>query len=71
MQGTAQFPHQIADAPLSEAASVFDDATALDTASDRVGPQPTLGSLLVRHVLLQGEILPQIEINSLLCMLTD
>ena len=31
---------------------------------DMVDPQPTLVELLVRHVLLPCELLPQIEINS-------
>jgi hypothetical protein len=30
-----------------------------------VAPQPTLVELLVRHVLLPRELLPQIEINSM------
>ena len=64
MEGTAEVPHQIADAHLPEAAAVFDAATALDTVMDMVDPQPTLVELLVRHVLLPREILPQIEINS-------
>src|SRR5438105_446184 len=34
-------------------------------ATDMVDPQPTLVELLVRHVLLSREFLPQIEINSL------
>jgi hypothetical protein len=63
MEGTADVPHQIADVHLPEAASVFDAATALDTAVDMVDPQPTLVELLVRHVLLRRELLPQIEIN--------
>jgi hypothetical protein len=63
-EGTAEVPHQIAAAHLLEAASVFDTATALDTATDRGDPQPTLVELLVRHVLLPREYLPQIEINS-------
>jgi len=64
MEGTAEVSHQIADAHLPEAASVFDAATALDTAMDMVDPQPTLVELLVRHVLLPRELLLQIEINS-------
>src|SRR4029434_9948121 len=56
--------HEITDALLPQAASVFDAATALDTAMDMVDPQPTLVELLVRHVLLPRELLPQIEINS-------
>jgi hypothetical protein len=63
MQGPADVPHQIADAHLPEAASVFDAATALDTAMDMVDPQPTLVERLVRHVLLSREFLPQIGIN--------
>jgi len=43
MQGTTGVPHQIADAPLLEVASVCDAAPALDTAMDMVDPQPTLG----------------------------
>jgi len=33
---------------------------------DMVDPQPTLVQFLIRHVLLPRELLPQIEINSLL-----
>ena len=47
-QGPTDVPPQIADAHLPEAASVFDAATALDTAMDMVDPQPTLVELLVR-----------------------
>ena len=47
--------------------SVFDAATALDTAMDMADPQPTLVELLVRHVLLPREFLPQIGINSSIC----
>jgi len=64
MQGTADVPHPIAAAHLPEAASVFDAATALDTARDRVDPQPTLVDLLASHVLLPREFPPQIGINS-------
>jgi hypothetical protein len=64
MESTADVPHPIADAHLPEAASVFDAATALDTAMDMVDPQPTLVELLVCHVLLPRELLPQIEVNS-------
>ena len=66
-EGTAEVPHQIADAHLPEAASVFDAATALDTAMDMVDPQPTLVEFLVRRVLLPRELRPQIEINSYVC----
>ena len=64
MQGTADVPYQIADAHLPEAVSVFDAATALDTAMHMADPQLTLVELLVRHVLLPRERLPQIELNS-------
>jgi hypothetical protein len=64
MAGTAEVPHQSATAYLLEAASVFDATTALDTTLDMVDPQPTLVELLVRHVLLPRELLPQIEIKS-------
>src|SRR5262249_5129904 len=63
----AEGPHPSAAAHLSEAASVFDAATALDTATARVEPQPRLVELLVRHVRLPRELLPQIEINSYVC----
>jgi len=65
MEGIADVPHQSADAHLPEAASVFDAATALDTATDMLDPQPTLVEHLVRHVLLPRALLPQIEINSI------
>jgi hypothetical protein len=64
MQGTADVPSQIADAHLPYAVSVFDAATALDTAMPMADPQLTMVELLVRHVLLPRERLPQIEINS-------
>ena len=64
MEGIADVPPPSAAAYLPEAASVFDAATALDTAMDMVDPQPTLVELLVRHVLLPRERLPQIGINS-------
>jgi len=64
VQGTAEGPHPSAATHLPEAASVFDAATALDMATDMVDPQPTLVELLIRHVLLPRELLPQIEINS-------
>jgi hypothetical protein len=38
MEGTAEVAPQSADAHLPEAASVFDAATALDTARDMVDP---------------------------------
>ena len=63
MEGTAEVPPQIADAHLPEAASVFDAVTALDTVMDMVDPPPPLVELLVRHVRLPPELLPQIEIN--------
>jgi hypothetical protein len=63
MEGTAEVPHQSADAHLPEAAAVFDAASALDPAMDMVG-SPPLVELLVRHVLLPREFPPQIEINS-------
>jgi len=66
MESPADVPHQIADVHLPEAASVFDAATALDTAMDMVDPQPTLVQFLIRHVLLPRALLPQIEINSIM-----
>src|SRR5271166_1582681 len=47
MQGTADFHHQIADAPLPQADPVFDDATAFDTAVDMFDPQPAIVERLV------------------------
>jgi hypothetical protein len=70
-QGTVDVPYQIADAHLPEAVSVFDAATALDTAMHRADPQLTMVELLVRHVLLPRECLPQIEINSGDCSSTS
>jgi len=64
MQSTAEFHDQIADPFFPQANPVFDDAAALGTAVDMVDPQPTLVELLVRHVLLPRERLPQIGINS-------
>src|SRR4029453_13704501 len=64
-EGTADIPHQIATAYLLEAASVCYASIALDTTLDMVDPPPTLVELLVRHVLLPRELLPQIEINSM------
>jgi hypothetical protein len=57
VQGTTEFHDQSADAHLSEAAAVFDAATALDRALDMVEPQPTLVERLVRHVLLPRALL--------------
>ena len=68
MQGTAEVPHSIANAHRREAASVFDAATALDTALDMVDPPPRLVERLVRQVLLPREFLSQIEINSIVCV---
>jgi hypothetical protein len=65
--GTTEVSHQIAAAHLPEAASVFNAATALDPVMDMVDPQPTLVELVVRHVRLPRGLLPQIEINSLIC----
>ena len=64
MQGTTDGPYRIVDALLPEADPVCDDATALDPAMGLVDPQLTLMELLVRHVRLPCELLPQIEINS-------
>src|SRR5262245_43445262 len=65
VQGATEVPHEITDALLPQAASVFDAAPALDTALDMVAPQSPLVELLVRHVLLPREFLPQIGINSI------
>ena len=64
VQGTAEFHHQITDALLPQPDPIFHNTTALDPAMDMVDPQPTLVELLVRHVLLPRELLPQIAINS-------
>jgi len=65
MQGTTKFHDQIVDARLPQEEPIFDAATALDTATDMVDPQPTLVEPLVRHGLLPRALLPQIEINSI------
>jgi len=39
MQGTADFHHDITNAPLPQADPVVDDTTALDTAVDMLDPQ--------------------------------
>ena len=57
MQGTADCHHPIADALLPQAAPVFHDALALDTAVDMLDPQPTAVQHLVGHFLFQRELL--------------
>ena len=57
VQGTAELPHEIADARLPQADPVFDDATALHTAVDMLDPQPTLVERLVGSVLLRRQLL--------------
>jgi hypothetical protein len=64
MQSTAEFHDESADPFFPQANPVYDDAAALGTAVDMVDPQPTLVELLVRHVPLPRERLPQIGINS-------
>jgi hypothetical protein len=65
MQSTAEFHDESADPFFPQANPVYDDAAALGTAVDMVDPQPTLVELLVRHVPLPRERLPQIGINSI------
>ena len=55
MQGATEFHYQLTDARLPQAAPVFDEATALDTAVARLNPQPTVGQRLVGHGLLQRQ----------------
>src|SRR5438132_13320283 len=57
MQGTAEFPHEIADAVLPQPDPVFDDAAALDAAIDMLDPQPPVVQGLVGQLLLQGQFL--------------
>ena len=57
VQGTAAFHHQIADARLPQANSVFDDAATLDTTVDMRNPQPTLFERLACPLLHQRELL--------------
>ena len=57
MQGTADVHHAIADTFLPQTDAVFDDATALDAAVDMFDAQPALGERLIRHVLLQRQLL--------------
>ena len=47
MQGTAQFPHQNADALLPHTDPVFDEGTALHTAVDMRDPSPATVPWLV------------------------
>jgi hypothetical protein len=54
MQGTTDFHHEIADTLLPQADSVFDDATALDTAIDMLDPQPALSERLIHSLRLPG-----------------
>ena len=42
MQGTTDFHHEVADALLPQAESVFDDAATLDTAVDMLDPEPAI-----------------------------
>jgi hypothetical protein len=56
VQGTAELPHEIADARLPQADPVFHHATTLDAAVDMLDPQPPLVEHLVGQVLLQGEL---------------
>ena len=55
MQRTANLHHQIADACLSEAADVVDDATALDTAVDVLDPDPATRDAPIGHLLYARE----------------
>ena len=57
MQGTAEFPHEIADTLLPQADPVLHDAAALDTAIDVLHAQPTLVERLVGPLLLPRELL--------------
>jgi hypothetical protein len=57
MQGTTAFPHQSADTRLPQADPVFDAATALHTAVDRLDPEPAGVQSLVGTCLLLGEFL--------------
>jgi hypothetical protein len=56
VQGTAQFPHQIADARLPQAKPVLHDAATLDTPVHMLDPPP-LGESLVGSLLRQGQLL--------------
>jgi hypothetical protein len=57
MQGTAEFHGQIAATLLPQAESVFDDATAPDTAIDVFDPQPALVQRLIGPLLFQDQLL--------------
>jgi hypothetical protein len=57
MQGTTDFHHEIADALLSQANPVFDEATTLDAAVDMLDPQPPVMQSLIRQLLLQRQLL--------------
>jgi hypothetical protein len=51
------FHHDIPDTLFPQAAPVFGDATALDTAIDMLDPQPTAVQRLVGHLLRQRQLL--------------
>jgi hypothetical protein len=57
VQSTTDFHHQIADTLLPETDAVLHNATALDTAVDRLDPQPALGERLMRSFLFQRQFL--------------
>src|SRR3954453_11942930 len=56
MQGTADFHHDITDALLPQADSVFDDAASLDTAVDMLDPQAAGVERLVRSLLRRRQV---------------
>src|SRR5215475_5140763 len=68
MQGPAEVHHEIADTLLPPAEPVLHDAAALDTPVDMLDPEPPLVAGLVRHVMLPRELLPQIEITSIILL---
>jgi hypothetical protein len=57
MEGTAEVPHQIADALLPQPNPVFDDTPAFDTAVDRLHAPSAIVQSLVGQLLFQGEFL--------------
>jgi hypothetical protein len=57
MQSTADLHHQSADALLPQAEPVFDQATALHPAVDRLAPQPAIVEGLGGSCLLPRQLL--------------
>lgn len=56
MEGTAEFHHQIPNPGLEHAAGLLEDAAALDTTIDMLDGDATTRQILIRHLLLVGQL---------------